>query len=90
MTISTKLVTLGTAAVQVVEPSVQPQFVTMHNMTKSSNEYIYYGTTNVGTANAPHIDPGETLQLKLLPGEGIYALSEPNGLNLGLFIQEYP
>ena len=90
MSITTKLVTLGTAAVQVVEPSVQPQFVTFHNMTKSSNEYIFYGGSNVGTANAPHIDPGETLQLKLLPGEAIFALSDPDGLELGVFIQVYP
>ena len=90
MTINTSRITLGTAASQVVSPSVQPQFVTMHNMTKSSNEYIYFGGPNVGTANAPHIDPGETLQIKLLPGESIFALSDPSGLSLGLFIQVYP
>lgn len=87
MTISTNLVTLGTAAQQVVGPSVEPQFVTMHNMTKSSNEYIYYGNATAGTGTAPHIDPGETLQLRLLPGESLHALSDPSGLTLGLFIQ---
>jgi hypothetical protein len=88
MTISTNLVTLGTAAQQVVGPSTEPQFVTMHNMTKSSNEYIFYGNATVGTGNAPHIDPGDTLQLRLLPGEALYAVSEPSGLDLGVFIQK--
>jgi hypothetical protein len=88
MTINTSLVTLGTAAQQVVGPSVEPQFVTMHNMTKSSNEYIFYGNATVGTGNAPHLDPGDTLQLRLLPGEALYALSQPDGLELGVFIQK--
>ena len=88
MTINTSLVTLGTAAQQVVGPSVESQFVTMHNMTKSSNEYIFYGNATVGTGNAPHLDPGDTLQLRLLPGEALYALSQPDGLELGVFIQK--
>lgn len=87
MTISTSLVTLGTAAQEVVGPSVEPQFVTLHSMTKSSNEYVFYGNATVGTGNAPHMDPGETLQLRLLPGESLYALSDPSGLDLGVFIQ---
>lgn len=87
MTISTSLVTLGTAAQEVVGPSVEPQFVTLHNMTKSSNEYVFYGNATVGTGNAPHMDPGDTLQLRLLPGESLYALSDPSGLDLGVFIQ---
>lgn len=87
MTISTSLITLGTAAQVVVSPSAEPQLVTLHNMTKSSNEYVYYGNATVGTGNAPHIDPGETLHLRLLPTETLYALSNPDGLDLGVFIQ---
>ena len=87
MTISTSLVTLGTAAQLVVDNAAEPQFVTLHNMTKSSNEYIYYGNETVGTGNAPPIDPGETIQLRLLATERLYALSDPAGLELGIFIQ---
>jgi len=43
MPIFTNNVTLGTAAVEVVSPEVLSQEVHLHNMTKSSNEYIYIG-----------------------------------------------
>lgn len=87
MTISHTQLTLGTAAQVIVGPSVEPQFVTLHNMTKSSNQYIFYGNETVSTTNAAHIDPGETLQLRLLPLETLYAVSDPAGLVVGVFIQ---
>lgn len=76
--------TLGTAATQITTPSVMVQTVILHNMTKSSNEYIFYGGPTVGTANAPHIDPGETLQITLLPLQVLYAVSDPDGLTVGV------
>ena len=87
MVLSTNLITLGTAPVLIVAPSNMAQRVTMHNMTKSSNEYIFYGNETVGTGNAPHIDPGDTLQLTLNPGEALYAVSDPSGLEVGVAIQ---
>lgn len=89
MTMTNNLVTLTTSAQLVAQASVNPQFVTLHNMTKSGNHYIHYGSANAGTANSPHIDPGETLQLHLLPGEALFALSDPTGLALGVLIQRY-
>ena len=89
MAMTNNLVTLTTSAQLVAQASVNPQFVTLHNMTKSSNSYIHYGSANAGTANSPHIDPGETLRLELLPGEALFALSDPTGLTLGVLIQRY-
>jgi hypothetical protein len=89
MTMTNNLVTLTASAQLVAQASVNPQFVTLHNMTKSSNSYIHYGSANAGTANSPHIDPGETLRLELLPGEALFALSDPTGLTLGVLIQRY-
>jgi hypothetical protein len=73
---------------KIVSPSVNPQFVTLHNLTKSSNEFIYYGGANVSTTNAPHIDPGETIKLQLLPLEELYAVSDPADLMVGVMTQK--
>ena len=89
MTMTNSIVTLSGTAQLVAQASVNPQFVTLHNMTKSNNNYIHYGSINAGTANSPHIDPGETLQLQLLPGEALIALSDPTCLPLGVHIHWY-
>jgi hypothetical protein len=73
---------------KIVSASVNPQFVTLHNLTKSSNEYIYYGGSNVSTTNSPHIDPGDTLKLQLLPLEELYAVSDPADLVVGVMTQK--
>ena len=73
---------------KIVSPSVNPQFVTLHNLTKSSNEFVYYGGANVSTTNAPHIDPGETIKLQLLPLEELYAVSDPADLMVGVMTQK--
>ncbi|WP_427928302.1 hypothetical protein [Agrobacterium cavarae] len=89
MTMAQAVYTLSnTTATEVVSPSVEPQFVTMHNMTKSSNEYVHYGNASVTLANSPHLDPGETLSLTLLSGESLHAMSDPDGLDLGVLVQK--
>jgi hypothetical protein len=89
MALATAQFTLSaTTPTKIVEPSVMPQFVTLHNLTKSSNSYIYYGGANVSTTNSPHIDPGETIKFQLLPSEELYAVSDPNGLKVGVMTQK--
>ena len=58
--------------------------VVLHNMTKSSNEYVHYGNADMTLLNSPHIDPGETLTIALGPGDTLYAMSDPNGLKVGV------
>lgn len=84
MTLVNRQVTLGTAAVEIVGHDNMPHDVILHNMTKSSNEYIFYGGPDITTTNAPHIDPGETIQFTLRPGDRLYALSDPSGLVVGV------
>jgi hypothetical protein len=84
MTLVNRQVTLGTAAIEIVGHDNMPHDVILHNMTKSSNEYIFYGGPDVSTTNAPHIDPGETIQFTLRPGDRLYALSDPDGLVVGV------
>ena len=89
MTMTNNIVSCTTSAQLVAQASVNPQFVTLHNMSKTGNHYIHYGSANAGTANSPHLDPGQSLQLQLLPGEGLFALSNPTGVELGILIQRY-
>jgi hypothetical protein len=77
-------VTLGTAAVEIVGHDNMPHDVILHNMTKSSNQFIFYGGVDVSTTNAPHIDPGETIQFTLRPGDRLFAVSDPAGLVVGV------
>ena len=78
--------TLGTAAIEIVPAWSGPQYVMLHNMTKSSNEYIFVGGSAVGTANSIHIDPGDNLNFHLPPGDSLYALSDPDGLDVGILV----
>jgi hypothetical protein len=84
MTILTRQVTLGTAATEIVGHDNMPHDIILHNMTKSSNQYVFYGGANVSTTNAPHIDPGETIQFTLGPDDRLFAVSDPAGLVVGV------
>lgn len=84
MTIHHSIATCGTAPSLVVPNDNMTQEVHLHNMTKSSNEYIYIGGPTVGTANSIHLDPGESITMNLRPGDALYAVSDPSGLELGV------
>jgi len=84
MTLVNRQVTLGTAATEIVGHDNMAHDIILHNMTKSSNEYIFYGGPDVSTTNAPHIDPGETIQFTLRSGDRLYAISDPAGLVVGV------
>jgi hypothetical protein len=84
MPIFTRQVTLGTAAVEIVGHDNMPHDVILHNMTKSSNSFVFYGGPDVSLTNAPHIDPAETIQFTLRPGDRLFAISDPAGLVVGV------
>jgi hypothetical protein len=71
-------------ATKIVEPSVMPHNVTLHNMSKSSNSFVHIGGPAVTDANSIHIDSGETLNLTLGPGDDLWAVSDPGGLVVGV------
>jgi hypothetical protein len=77
---------LETTATEVVGPATQRQVVHLHNATKSSNEYIYIGSSSVSTTNSVHLDPGESKTLTLEPHDTLWAVSDPSGLELGVLI----
>jgi hypothetical protein len=84
MAIVTRQTTLGTAATEIVGHDNMPHDVILHNMTKSSNSYIFFGGPDVSTTNSPHIDPGETIQFTLGPDDRLFAVSDPAGLVVGV------
>jgi hypothetical protein len=71
-----------TTPIKVVSGTTQPQLVQLHNGTKSSNEYIIIGNTNVTTTTGYHIDNAESIQITLGPGDDLWAVSDPTGLVL--------
>jgi hypothetical protein len=38
----------------------------------------------VSTTNSMHIDPAQTIYLTLQPGDRLFAVSDPNGLQIGV------
>jgi hypothetical protein len=71
---------------QVVGPATQRQVAHFHNLTKSSNEYIFLGNETVSTANSIHLDPGESKEITIEPLDTLWAVSDPSGLELGVLI----
>ena len=87
MPINSLVFTLSSAvATQIVQPDNMPQHVHLHNMTKSSNEYVHVGPSTVTINNSIHIDPGQDLQLVLMPNDDLWAVSDPNGLEVGVLV----
>jgi hypothetical protein len=75
-----------TTPLQVVGPATQRQVAHFHNLTKSSNHYIYLGSQTVSTVNSIHLDPGESKEITLEPLDTLWAVSDPAGLELGVLI----
>jgi len=84
MTLVHRIVTCGTTAQVVVGADNMPHEVHLHNMEKSSNQYVYIGGPELTVSNSIHLDPGESLVMTLEPNDELYALSDPNGLELGV------
>lgn len=83
--LSSSVFTLSdTTPVRIVPKSPNPQEVTLHNMSKSSNQYIHIGPSTVTTANSIHIDPGQTVTINLASNDDLWAVSDPSGLVVGV------
>lgn len=84
MIASTQFTLSDTTATRIVTASTQPQEVWLHNMSKSSNQYVHIGPITVTTSNSIHIDPGEDLHITLKPTDDLWAVSDPDGLIVGV------
>jgi hypothetical protein len=85
MPIVSSLITLSdTTPTKVVGNHHMGHDVILHNQTKSSNQYIHIGNSDVSTTNSMHIDPGQTIYLTMRPGDELWAVSAPDGLQIGV------
>jgi hypothetical protein len=82
--VSTQVTLSNVTATEIVGHDNMPHEVILHNMTKSSNNYIHIGGPDITLLNSIHIDPGETLRFTLGPNDRLYAMSDPNGLVVGV------
>lgn len=67
---------------QVVQQSTLPQEVHMHNASKSSNNFVFIGKSDVSSSTGLHLDPGGSKVLKLMPGDALWAVSDPSEIVL--------
>lgn len=66
--------TVGTAVpVQIDGSSVNPTYLTIHN--NDNTKVLYLGDANVSSTNGLSLLKEQTLQLRLNPGEALYAIS---------------
>ena len=77
MALFTKQVTVGTAAVQVLEQDMNRIQVLLHNGEKSGNNYIWFGgAATVTTSTGAHLDNADTYQLVIQPGNELWAVTD--------------
>jgi len=87
MSLTSNVFTLSNVtATKIVDTWNMPQRVTLHNMSKSSNNFIHYGPAGVTTTNSIHLDPATTVELLIVPGDTLHAVSEPSGIKVGVFV----
>lgn len=85
MAITSETFTLSNLTATLIVPNHNMvQEVYLHNMNKSSNQYIHLGGADMTLADSIHIDPGESITLTLVEGDSLYAMSDPNGLVVGV------
>lgn len=87
MPINSFEVTLSdTTPALIVASDNMTQDVVLHNMSKSSNNYIFIAGSSdeADITNNIHIDPGQTIYLTMRPSDELWGLSNPDGLNVGV------
>jgi len=82
--INSQVTLSNTTPTEIVGHDVMVHEVILHNMSKSSNNFVHYGNAQITLLNSPHIDPGETVKITLHPGDRLFAMSDPNGIKVGV------
>lgn len=80
--VSQRFTLSNSTVTRVVTASTKPQRVQLHNGSKSSNNFVIIGNSDVTTSNGYHIDNAESIQITLMPTDELYAVSDPDGLAL--------
>ena len=75
---------------KIVQASQNPQRVYLHNMSKSSNNFVHLGNADMTLLNSVHIDPGESLTIELMQNDELFAMSDPDGIKVGVLNVRQP
>jgi hypothetical protein len=87
MAVTSKQFTLSNVTpTKIVDAHNMDQQVVLHNMSKSSNNFVHFGPSTLTTTNSIHIDPGETVNIVIKPGDELHAVSDPDGIKVGVFV----
>ena len=85
MPLVNRAVTLSnTTPTEIAEAHNMPHDVHLHNMSKSSNNFVHLGNADMTLTNSVHIDPGESITLRLHPTDALFAMSNPDGVKVGV------
>lgn len=89
MSLDTKQVTVGTAAVQIFGTTNNPRHVLLHNAEKSANNFIWFGgSAAVTTSTGAHLDNSDTYQLILWAGSELWAITNSGTKSLHVISQD--
>lgn len=72
MSLTTQLVTIGTAVTRICHATGGPLQLMIHS---DSNTDVYLGGSDVTTSTGFHMRKEETLQFNLMPGNTLYGIS---------------
>lgn len=82
--VSSQITLSNVTATEIVGFDNMPHEVTLHNMSKSSNQFVHLGNADMTLLNSIHMDPMDTLRITLGPGDRLFAMSDPDGLKVGV------
>ena len=89
MSLQSQQFTIGTAAVQIFAAGKNPRQVILHNASKSSNTFIWFGgSSDVTTSTGAHLDDSSTYQLVLQTSNQLWAISDAGDRALHVLWQE--
>jgi hypothetical protein len=88
MAISQTSFTLSATKTQIVGPSVNPQIATVHNLESVTGRIIWIGGPNLVAGASVEISPSNLLQLQMLPGESLWAVTDGGTWQVGVMVSK--
>jgi hypothetical protein len=79
MPVESSQVSVGTTRVKIVVPRASNQRVIVHDHEHSGNKEVFIGDSTVTTTTGLHIPKTETIQLDLVAGDDLWAISNTAG-----------
>jgi hypothetical protein len=88
MAITQASYTLSATKTQIVSPSVNPQIATVHNLESANGRIIWIGGSDIVAGASVEINPTVFLQLQMLPGESLWAVTDGGAWQIGVMVSK--